>query len=324
MEEFSLVLLIGCVTSFIATFLLGALVIDVAVRRAHERRLVHRTGLQNTHKTQLLYNGVAPIMPIARILGGIPWVRRYVVRVGDAFRMSGHAVRSDASMSVLIVCVVGIVVSTGLISSSLLCGIVGASCLILGLGMWSTRQRDNELVALREALPEALQSMKACFQVGYSLPQTLQELRESTQGPLSRLFGEVASVFEVGGSTEEALLVLKKQSSESELVFLAAALEIQHRTGSSMQHVLEATRQSVSDEIELKRSLRTQTAQAKLSAQIVTLMPFVLIGVFSLISPGFMAPFFESIAGLILLSVAIAMQALGIGLVRKMLNVEVG
>ena len=86
---------------------------------------------------------------------------------------------------------------------------------------------------------------------------------------------------------------------------------------------MEAARESVCDEIALKRTLRTQTAQAKLSAQIVTLMPFALIVLFSFISEGFLQPFFESLAGICLLSIALFMQFLGVFLVRKMLKVEV-
>ena len=119
------------------------------------------------------------------------------------------------------------------------------------------------------------------------------------------------------------MAVLKNKTDEPELVFLATALEIQHKTGSSMQQVLEITRQSVSDEIELKRTLKTQTAQAKLSAQIVTIMPFALIGIFSLVSPGFLDPFFEIMLGICLLLVALGMQLLGISLVRRLLKVEV-
>ncbi|CCY05144.1 putative uncharacterized protein [Eggerthella sp. CAG:1427] len=130
-------------------------------------------------------------------------------------------------------------------------------------------------------------------------------------------------VLETGGSAEDALMELKKKASESELVFLATALEIQHKTGSSMQQILEITRQSVADEIELKRTLKTQTAQAKLSAQIVTIMPFALVGLFSLLSPGFLDPFFESALGIALLLIALGMQALGILLVRRLLKVEV-
>ena len=158
---------------------------------------------------------------------------------------------------------------------------------------------------------------------GYSLPQIFEQVAQDLEGPLKQVFQKSAAVVGAGGTVEEALEVLKSQTHEPELFFLATALEIQHRTGSSLSQVLEVVRQSVDDQLELKRLLQTQTAQAKLSAQIVTIMPFLIIGVFSLISEGFLEPFFTSVVGIILLAIAIAMQAGGILLVRKLLKVEV-
>lgn len=165
--------------------------------------------------------------------------------------------------------------------------------------------------------------MNACFCIGYSLPQIFEQVAQDLEGPLKQVFQKSAAVVGAGGTVEEALEVLKSQTHEPELFFLATALEIQHRTGSSLSQVLEVVRQSVDDQLELKRLLQTQTAQAKLSAQIVTIMPFLIIGVFSLISEGFLEPFFTSAVGIILLAIAIAMQAGGILLVRKLLKVEV-
>lgn len=51
-------------------------------------------------------------------------------------------------------------------------------------------------------------------------------------------------------------------------------------------------------------------------------MPFVLIAVFTLTTEDFLAPFFQSFAGFALLFLAVAMQASGILLVRRMLTVE--
>ena len=88
-----------------------------------------------------------------------------------------------------------------------------------------------------------------------------------------------------------------------------------------MQQVLEAARESVATELSLERQLRVQTAQARLSAQVVTVMPFLLVGAISLLSPGFLGPFFSSVAGLLLLLVALGMQVAGVLIARRMLKV---
>ena len=89
-----------------------------------------------------------------------------------------------------------------------------------------------------------------------------------------------------------------------------------------MSSVLDAARESGEGEIDLMRSLRVQTAQAKLSARIVTLMPFILVALFSLMSKDFLTPFFTSFAGFCLLGLALSMQLAGVLMVRRMLRVE--
>ncbi len=51
-------------------------------------------------------------------------------------------------------------------------------------------------------------------------------------------------------------------------------------------------------------------------------MPFILVGLFSLMSPGFLSPFFESLPGMVMLAVALLMEAAGVLVVRRMLKVD--
>lgn len=166
--------------------------------------------------------------------------------------------------------------------------------------------------------------MNVCFRAGLSLMQTLKQTGEETGGALGARFERAARVLETGSSTEEALEGFRRQAGVPELAFVAVALDVQHQSGGSIAHVLDVARESLESELELRRSLRVQTAQARLSARIVTVMPFLLVALFSMLSEGFLDPFFESWAGLALLALALGMQAAGVLLVRRMLRVEEG
>ena len=141
-------------------------------------------------------------------------------------------------------------------------------------------------------------------------------------GPLGETFGRASHVLEMGGSTEAALQVLRDGSYARELSFVAVALDVQHQSGGAMRQVLAAASDTVKGELSLRRSLRVQTAQAKLSARVVAIMPFILVAAFSLASPDFLSPFFESPVGYALLTLALAMQVGGIALVRRALVVD--
>ena len=91
-----------------------------------------------------------------------------------------------------------------------------------------------------------------------------------------------------------------------------------------MHRVLAAARDSIERDLKTRRSLKVKTAQAKLSAQVVTAMPFVLVIVLSLLTEDFLAPFFSSVLGFGLLLAALVMQGAGVLVVRRMLDVKVG
>jgi len=210
----------------------------------------------------------------------------------------------------------------GMASGSVVCAaaVVGCGAVAIAGALRSARERRQ--VLLREEVPEALRSMGVCFRAGLSLSQTLKQTAAEMGDGIGTLFARAAARLDTGCSPTEALAVFRDQRGLPELSFVAVSLDVQHQSGGSLATVLEAARESVEGELELRRSLRVQTAQAKLSARIVTLMPFILVALFSLVSDDFLAPFFSSPAGFVLLGAALAMQVTGVVLVRRMLDVE--
>ena len=195
-------------------------------------------------------------------------------------------------------------------------------CLIAVLSAVAGNQFDKHQESVREAVPSALESMSACFGTGFTLLQTFRQVAEDVPGPLGATFARSAHILEMGGSAQAALEELREGAYASELAFVAVALDVHHQSGGAMRQVLEAAIDSVKGELALRRSLRVQTAQAKLSARVVAIMPFILVAAFSLASPDFLSPFFSGPVGYGLLTLAIVMQLAGIVLVRRALSVD--
>lgn len=321
METFRVIAGIGFVAAFFAGASLWSSFVERAKFARRERRIAFAVAGDGV-KAKLLRNGIKPLKGLSSKLLKVSFVDRYAEPLSDALNYRGYWTNKESILSLLIALSI-IALMACSVAVSPVFGITSVVCFLFLVSMRARKILDQRRIELRESIPEALQTMKSCFNAGYSLAQTLRYVADETAGPLGELFKNVCAELETGSTIDEALDYLKRESGESELTFLAAALEIQHRTGSSMKQVLDAARESVVDEIKLKQTLKTQTAQAKLSAQIVSIMPFVLIAVFSLVSEGFLSPFFESFIGMVLLGVALSMQAIGIFVVRRMLRVEV-
>ncbi len=200
---------------------------------------------------------------------------------------------------------------------------VAVACLLV-LGLWGVLCHKAEGVsqAIREAVPDALRLLADSFRSGHSLQQTMEQAATDLTGPIQPLFQSVAKRLRIGEGAAEALTPLGSVKDVPELAFVAIALDVQHQSGGSIAPVLESAREAVRGELELARSLRVQTAQARLSASIVTVMPFILIAFFSLASPGFLDPFFESPLGVILLGIALVMQLVGVLSVRRICRAD--
>lgn len=234
----------------------------------------------------------------------------------------GVSATRESITSTLVVWLAVLAIAVGALFQSLVAAFAVPVCAFAALSVAIGSARDKRAEAARDAVPAALESMAACFGSGFTLLQTFKQIAQEVPEPLSSTFLRSVHVLEMGGGAERALIELRKGAYASELSFVAVALDVQHRSGGAMRQVLDAATETVKDELALKRSLTVQTAQAKLSARVVSVMPFILIAAFSLASPDFLMPFFSSPQGYALLLSALAMQAAGIVLVRRALAVE--
>lgn len=199
-------------------------------------------------------------------------------------------------------------------------GVAMACIVFIGALSLARNRFAKRNISMREEIPDALRTLAMSFRSGHSLPQVLADSSQECKGYLSHLFSVASDRIEMGATPEEALAVMRGNDRVPELSFVAVALDIQHQSGGQIALVLESAMDSIEDELKLARSLRVQTAQAKLSASIVTIMPFLLIALFSLFSPDFLSPFFSSVLGMAVLVLALVMQLTGVLIVRRMLN----
>jgi tight adherence protein B len=108
-----------------------------------------------------------------------------------------------------------------------------------------------------------------------------------------------------------------------ELAQVALVAALQRRTGGNSAEVLDRVVELIRERAELRRLVRTLTAQGRLSRWILTGLPLVLLVVILLIAPGYMTPLFESPGGRVLLVVAGVMVIVGSLAIRRIVDIKV-
>jgi tight adherence protein B len=321
------------IPAIMAAALCGALLLPVVFEKGlqalHRSRLQTRVVEGGAGRSVFLVNlsrrGIAVVRPLASLLLRIKWVRRACVSCGRALDIRGYGSAESSAVCELLLAVFGAVALLALLLTGVpfiaLCTALVAVVLIVGKAQKILDRWAGRLVA---QIPEVLRSLGLCFNTGYSLQQAFEQVARDTPDPLGIELRQANFDIAAGRSIEEALAALERRTKASDLRFAIVALEIQHRTGGSLQDLLENAADAVLASADLRRQLSVQTAQARLSAKVVTIMPVVLVAILSLAMEGYLQTFFSSAEGLVILIVALAMEAIGVFVIRRILGVDLG
>jgi tight adherence protein B len=269
----------------------------------------------------LLRNGVVVLRPLSRLLLAAGACNKICGDFVKALSDKGRAASAETVLELAVVALVLIFSSVFLLTGAITVAVIAvvlAAFVAKGKSQKALAQRESRLV---EQIPDVLRALGICFSAGFSLQQAFEQVANDTEQPLGDELKQTSYDINAGKSVEEALSDLEARTNAEDLSFAIIALEIQHRTGGSLHDLLENAADAVVSSADLRRQLGVQTAQARMSAKVVTLLPLVLVAALSLAMDGYLSMFFSSTEGLMILVVAIGMEIIGITMIRKILGV---
>jgi tight adherence protein B len=182
-------------------------------------------------------------------------------------------------------------------------------------------KRKRRLFA--DQLPDNLQVVASALRAGHSLVGAMSVVVEDAPEPTRSEFRRVIGDEQLGIPLEDALEVVVERMKSRELAQVALVAALQRRTGGNSAEVLDRVVELIRERAELRRLVRTLTAQGRLSRWILTGLPLVLLVVILLIAPGYMTPLFESPGGRVLLVVAGVMVIVGSLAIRRIVDIKV-
>jgi tight adherence protein B len=140
------------------------------------------------------------------------------------------------------------------------------------------RGRDRQIDA---QLPDVMRARAAAVRAGRNVPQALEaardEAREPIRTPLDRAVGRIS----VGAPLTEALDTFATDCGTPDAALVVETLKIGRAAGANLPLILDVAVESLSERDRIARDRRATSAQAKMSALVVALMPvafFAIVG----------------------------------------------
>ena len=172
-------------------------------------------------------------------------------------------------------------------------------------------------------LPEAIELIVSVLKTGHSIPRAIQTVSEEIPAPLGTEFREVHQRLNLGQQLSEALNITTTKYDSYELDLIRRAVSIQSEVGGSLAELLDKTNSTLRQRIKLARHVRVLTSQSRLTAIIVGLLPLILATALNYLSPGYLDPLITKETGRLLLIFAVALEIVGIFIMRKMSVIKV-
>lgn len=184
-------------------------------------------------------------------------------------------------------------------------------------------KKTKRMVKINSQLPEALNIISNGLRAGFSFTQAISVVINEIDGPISEELNKMLKENLLGKSIEEALLNLSDRTDNEDLDIVISALIIQRQVGGNLAEVLDTISETIRERIKIKADIKTLTAQGKISAIIVSMLPFALGIGLSIINPGYLGVLFTTLVGKLMVGVGITSQMIGIFILMKLVDIKV-
>lgn len=263
--------------------------------------------------------------------GFSPWLRDILLaapirRFDNLVQTSGVKARTEYIL-------LGMIVGTAIITSVANQFLNPFLSLLLGCGlgiglpfMAILRFRSKRMAALTLQLPEVLGMIVRSLRAGHPIGSCIGMVAKEMPEPVGPEFKRVADAMLFNLALREALSRLADRLyTVPELQYIVTAIRIQAISGGNLAEILESLSDLMREQQKLKMKIKAFSAEGRLSANVLALLPFAMFVAINVINPNIYREAFSlnPTAINIALGVAVLLVVVGKLIARRIIKIRV-
>ncbi|MDR2794527.1 MAG: type II secretion system F family protein, partial [Holosporaceae bacterium] len=196
---------------------------------------------------------------------------------------------------------------------------VGAYLAYSFLAMKASRTRT----AFLEQFPDAIDMMIRGVKAGLNIARVIKLVSLESRDPIAQEYRTISQKFDLGMKPEEVLIEAADRVNIEEFKFLVVALVLQMENGGVLAEILHNLSSLVRKRLELGLKVHALSSEARISAFVLSALPFVFAGIMALLSPSHLLAFTKPGMGQTLLKIGIVLFLIGTFLMIKATKLKV-
>ena len=174
-----------------------------------------------------------------------------------------------------------------------------------------------------DQLADNLDVLAGALRAGHSLVGALVVMARDAAQPSKREFERVVADEQLGVPLDEMLKRVGRRMENKDMTQVALIALLQRETGSSSAEVIDHVASNVRARQDVRRMVRTLTAQGRLARWVVSLLPVALLLAMSAIVPGYLDPLFHETFGVVALIIGGLLIVAGSLVIKRIVEIKV-
>jgi len=183
-------------------------------------------------------------------------------------------------------------------------------------------RRNRRFQKFEESFPDVLDSLSRSLRAGHPFAAAMEIVAEECEPLVAAELRQTAVEGNLGTSWQEALNNLAERVPLPDVSMFAAAVQLQNRTGGKLNEVLERLAEDMRDSLSLKGEVRALAAHGKLTGAVLTVLPLLIAGIMTVVSPTYMAALIHHPNAKYLISGAGVCLVLGHFVIRRVVDIR--
>jgi tight adherence protein B len=223
--------------------------------------------------------------------------------------------------SVLLAIVGGLI--AGMLLHSGIAGLgVAAMCFAVPYLRVSIQCR-RRMEKIEEQIPDAIDIIKRALRAGHPFNSAIKLVADDMNEPIAREFELTFSDLNYGNDVRRALLGLLNRVPSVTVMALVTSVLVQRETGGNLAEILDQIAGVVRGRFKFERKVRTLSAEGRVSAWVLSLVPLALTAMLSITNPNYLPILLTVPLGHKLIYASVALAVLGIFWIRRLIRIEV-
>ena len=195
-----------------------------------------------------------------------------------------------------------------------------AGCLPM---MYVMRCRGKRMRKLERQLPDICDMIARALRSGHSFTSTLGMVGDEFSEPMGGEFRVTFDEVNYGVSLHDALMNLATRVPVQDLRYFVIAVLIQRETGGNLAELLDSIAALIRERFKLFDKVRVLSAEGRLSAWILGLLPFGTAAVMALLNREFLSVLWEDPAGIRMVGTMLVSMLFGLFWIRRIVRIRV-